>query len=80
MRDPSLRDELLETCRASGADARGTLQAAIDLIMLAVCLGAPTIDDAERDITKISECMRANIRRAYSELHDLLEAQRSPRQ
>ena len=48
--------------------------------MFTACMGAPNADAGERDITNIARCLESNIRRAYGELRDLLEAQWQPRQ
>jgi hypothetical protein len=56
------------------------VQAIIDALMISIIVVAPTVDDAERDITNIAECMRTNIRKSYGEFHDMAAAQRAPRQ
>jgi hypothetical protein len=75
-----LRDELLDVCRESGATVHEVVQAIIDALMISIIVVAPTVDDAERDITNIAECMRTNIRKSYGEFHDMAAAQRGPRQ
>ena len=74
-----LRDELLAVCRESGGTVHEVVQGLIDALMISVIVIAPTVDDAERDIGNITECMRTNIRKSYGEYHDMAAAQRGPR-
>ena len=66
---------MISSCRRSGASVHDVVQASIDLLLFTVIRAAPTVDDAERDIGRIAQCMRDNIRRSYVEFHTMVEAQ-----
>ena len=72
-----LRDELISACQSANCTAHQTVQALVDVLMTAIIAIAPTVDDAERDVTNITEAMRSNIRRAYFEYHDMAASQRA---
>jgi hypothetical protein len=77
---PPLRNQLLETCWASGLDVNHVVQAAVDVLMISLIALGPDADAAERNIRRITDDMLANIRQSYAEYHAMVAAQRNTRQ
>jgi hypothetical protein len=75
-----LRDQLIDTFRASGANVNEVAQALVDVLMVTIIAAAPDADAAERNLRHVCDDMYANIRRSYEEWHAMAAARRMPRQ
>jgi hypothetical protein len=76
----SLRNKLLNTCWASGADANQVLQTLLDVLMISIVAASASPDAAERNARAIADDMIANARRAHEEFHAMHEGLRATRQ
>jgi hypothetical protein len=75
-----LREELLDTCSASGAGVNEVAQALVDALMITLIVVGPDVDAAELNLHRICDDMRANIRQSFAEWYAMAEARRVPRQ
>jgi hypothetical protein len=75
-----LRNQLIDVCRASGADLNQAVQALVDTFMIAVIATAPDADAAERNLRNITNDMLNQIHQSYAQYHAMLAAQRHTRQ
>jgi hypothetical protein len=71
-----LRDDLLEVCRASGADVNEVAQALVDALQITLIVVGPDADAAERNIRNIATDMLDQIHKSYAEYHAMVEARR----
>jgi hypothetical protein len=74
------RDELLEVCRAFGADVNEVAQALVAALQITLIMVGPDDDSAERNIRRIADDMLNQIHQSYREFHEMAESRRHLRQ
>ena len=77
---PTLSEQLLTLCHASGVDVNHIVQAAVNVIMVSLIVVGPDAESAERNLRSITADMLADIHRSYAEYHAMVEAQQATRQ